>query len=405
MNLVLLGLLGFFLFYLALLSVFAATGALRANFESSRERIFAVVVPAHNEELVIERTLDSLFRMNYRREFFDVIVVADHCSDRTAEIARSLGAIVFERDNQPERGKGHALRWCFEKLLSPPSDYEAVVVVDADTVASRNFLSVLNFYLERGAEAVQAADVVEPTPGLWSPEVTRVGLTLNNYARPLGRRFFGFSSGLRGNGMCFSAALLRDFPWNAFSLTEDLEYGLNLLLNGHTVIFAPEAAVYAKMPTEARNAETQRARWEGGRVPVIRKYSKLLLAAAIKRKPLLYLDALIDLITPAFTNMVVVVLGMLCLNLLGVWTGVVHDDRLALCWCVLVLLGGVHVLVGLAAAHADSGQYRALLYFPRYAAWKLYLYLKLLTGGGPRTWIRTDRERDHLRTASGKSSV
>ncbi len=402
---VLLCILGFFLIYGAMLSLFAVTARLRSNFEYTRDRIFAVVVPAHNEESVIEKTLESLFRMDYRREFFDVIVVADHCTDRTAEIARSVGAIVLERQGELQRGKGHALRWCFEKLLSPSSDYEAIIVIDADSETSKNFLRVMNFYLDRGAQVVQAADIVQPNPGAWSPEVTRVALTLNNYARPLGRKVLGFSAGLRGNGMCFSTDILKRIPWDAYSLTEDLEYGLNLLLHGVSVVFAPEAVVYASMPAEPKNAESQRARWERGRIPLVRRYAGLLLKATVKQRSLRIFDALIDLVTPPFVNILVLVLAMLFLSAVGVWTGTIANGNIILAWCVLGCIAVIQVVAGLVATHADRSQYFALIYFPRYAAWKLFLYGKLAIRGGPKSWIRTTREQESLGAASGKTGT
>lgn len=384
---------GFFLWYLALLSVLALTVKIRSEFPVSHRRIFAVVIPAHNEELVIENTLKSLFALEYRSELFEVIVIADNCTDRTAEIARSSGAIVYERTDKLNKGKGQALRWCFEKLLNSSFDYDAFVVVDADSVVSKNFLEVMNFYLERKAQVVQASDMVQPQPGAWSPEVTRIALALYNYVRPLGRKVTGCSAGLRGNGMCFSAEVLRTIPWEAYSITEDLEYGLTLLLHGVPTVFAPEATVYAKMPVKAKHAESQRARWEMGRMPLIRRYGVPLVREAVRKRSLRLLDACIDLVTPAFVNMLIVSFGMLTMTSLLSLVGVKDAQQFIIPWCVVILAGMVHVLTGLVAVDADRAMYKAVLYFPRYAVWKLLLYVKLLVYGLPEEWIRTYRER------------
>ena len=217
---------GFFTLYLTALSILALGGRKRGSLVASHQRKFAVVIPAHNEELAIAKTIRSLLAIDYPHSLFDLIVVADNCNDKTADIARSLGVIVYEREDHIHGGKGYALRWCFERLLTRQPGYDAMAVIDADSAASGNFLVVMNSYLERGAPVIQCSDVVEPSPGAWSAEMTRIGFLLYNYVRPMGRRVIGCSAGLRGNGMCFRTEALRTVPWEAYSLAEDLEYGM-----------------------------------------------------------------------------------------------------------------------------------------------------------------------------------
>jgi 1,2-diacylglycerol 3-beta-glucosyltransferase len=391
-EIVLLIIFGFLLLYLALLSILALTARKPLPMATSRYRQLAVVVPANDEELSIGTTLKSLFAVDYPRDGFDVIVIADHCNDRTAEVARKLGAIVYERTNCAMRGKGYALRWCFDLLLSQDPAYDAVIVVDADSVISKNFLNVMNSYIEAGADVVQSSDMVDPQPGSWSAEVTRVGFILYNHVRPLGRRVIRCSAGLRGNGMCFTVDTLRRIPWRAFSLAEDLEYGLTLLLNGVTVVFAPEAKAFATMPADARNAVAQRTRWEGGRYPVIRRYAGRLLAAALKRRSFKAFDALVDLITPPFVNLLAIVGMLLCVNLLFSLVGVKPVAQFTWLWLTLIGIAAVHVIAGLYAADADQLAYKALLYVPRYALWKLAVYTRILRRDQTNRWIRTSRE-------------
>ena len=391
-EIVLLLVFGFFLLYLALLSLLALIARKHSSMESSYLRRVAVVIPAHDEELTITRALRSLLAVDYPQDHFKVIVIADNCTDRTAEISRSMGAIVYERKNLSLRGKGYALRWCFDRLLTGQTAYDAIVVVNANTEVSRNFLNVMNFYLEKGAQAIQCSDMVKPQPGAWSAEVTRVSFTLYNYVRPLGRHVIRCSAGLHGNGMCFDIDILRRVPWQAYSLSEDLEYGLMLLLHGITVAFAPEATVFAQMPQSPGNAESQRARWEAGRFPVVRKYVGLLFTAAIRRMSFKILDASVDLITPPLVNLLVMVAALLSVNLLLWGLGVEGAAQFAFLWSMLLVPGAIHVFVGLYAAGADRSLYVALLSLPRYALWKLLLYLKLLKGRQTENWIRTTRE-------------
>ena len=153
LQILLLGAAGFFIVYLTALSILALFARERRTISGPRQRRFAVVVPAHNEELSIARTLESLLSIDYPQDSYDVIVVADNCTDATAAIARAAGAKVYERSDITLRGKGYALRWCFDAILNQQPSYDGIVVIDADSVASVNFLSVMNFYLDRGAGA------------------------------------------------------------------------------------------------------------------------------------------------------------------------------------------------------------------------------------------------------------
>jgi len=374
--------------YLAFLSLAAVLGRRPAAVPATRKRRFAVIVPAHNEEPVVGDTLQSLARLDYPRELYDRVVIADNCTDRTAAVARSAGARVLERSSVGERSKGHALRWAFDRLLT--EGYDAVVVCDADTVATPNLLEVVNGEMEAGAQAVQCGDLVRPNAASWSAEATRAGFLLYNIARPLGRRVLGCSAGLRGNGMAFTSETLRRVPWTAYSRAEDLEYALLLLLSGIPVRFAPEASVYATMPAESRNAESQRARWEGGRFPIIRRHGLPLLREAIRRRSFVLLDAWIDLMTPALVNLAGVTwlcwLASVILALLGrSWVS-------PAVWTVLLGFGVIHVVCGFAAAGAMPDLLALMRHVPRYAVWKARLYLRLATGSGETRWVRTVRE-------------
>jgi 1,2-diacylglycerol 3-beta-glucosyltransferase len=388
----LLATIGLLVVYLFMLSVFAACARVPGQLDTTRSRRFAVLIPAHNEEFTIAPTITSLLELEYPAQHFDVVVIADNCTDRTADVARKSGTIVYERTNAELRGKGHALRWCFDRLLSGSDQYDAFVVIDADSVVSANFLTVMNHYLERGDTVIQASDLVKPQPGAWSSEMTRLGFTLYNYARPLGRRVIGCSTGLRGNGMCFAADVLRSHPWEAYTRTEDLEFGLSLLLAGIPVAFAPQAFVLATMPQNPQLAESQRARWEHGRFPVIRTFGPILLNKTLRHGSFRSLDAFIDLITPPLINLMAIVLGILLFTLALLFSGVVSMLPFAYIWTSMFLLGFFHMLIGLYASGADRSLYKALFHLPRYIAWKALLYLKLVRHGETREWIRTERE-------------
>jgi 1,2-diacylglycerol 3-beta-glucosyltransferase len=388
----LLATIGFLVVYLFMLSVLATCARVPRQFGTTLTRRFAVLIPAHNEEFTIAPTIKSLLELEYPPQDFDVVVVADNCTDRTADVARESGIIVYERTSAELRGKGHALRWCFDRLLSQSHEYDAFVVVDADSIVSANFLVVMNHYLDRGHKVIQSSDLVKPQPDAWSSEMTRLGFTLYNYARPLGRHVIGCSTGLRGNGMCFAADVLRSHPWEAYTRTEDLEFGLSLLLAGIPVAFAPQAFVLATMPQNPQLAESQRARWEHGRFPVIKRYGPLLLRNTLRHCSFQFLDSFIDLITPPLINLMGMVLAILLLTLALFFLGVASMLTFAYIWTLVLLLGFLHMIIGLYASRADRFLYNALFHLPRYIAWKAMLYLKLVRQGETNEWIRTERE-------------
>lgn len=374
-----------------LLSLFAFGSKEVQDFETKTNRRFVLVIPAHNEEEVISKTLYSLFGLIYPVNLYDIVVVADNCTDKTAQISRNLGAAVLERHNENKRGKGYALSWAFDQILEWDKNYEGYIVLDADSLISGNFLEVMNYYLENGSQVIQSSDLVLPQPNAWSSESTRIGFLLYNYVKPMGRKALGFDMGLRGNGMCFSADILRKYPWQAWSLTEDLEYGLYLMLNGVRIDFAPEANIWAQMPGQAKNAENQRTRWEMGRYPLIKKYAPQLLKNFFTKASFKYLDTFLELITPPLVNLLLFIVFMFLMNISLLFFGL-NTFTFAAIWLGLIVLGGLHLLLGMIAAGADKQMYKSILYIPVYVFWKLKVYASAFIKGRNRQWIRTTRE-------------
>ncbi len=381
-----------FICYVFTLSIFALFNKKKRDFTAERYRKFAIVIPAHNEELLISQTLYSLFSLIYPKNKYDVFVIADNCTDQTAQIATSIGATVLERNHETLKGKGHALRFAFSEILNK-NEFEGIVVFDADSQISGNYLCVMNHYMENGSRVIQSSDLVQPQPGVWSSEMTRIGFTLYNLVRPLGRNFLKLSMGLRGNGMCFHPQVLKNIPWEAYSLTEDIEYGILLMLKGEHIQFAPEATVTAKMPENSKNAESQRERWEIGRYPIIARYSFPLIKKFLRTGKITYLDTFTDLIMPPMVNLMIVILIFSVLNLIPAIFGFGHFLLFTILWGALFLLSIIHLLIGFKAADVDRDLYKALVHVPKYAIWKLMLYLKAFSNGKQENWVRTAREQ------------
>ena len=193
---------------------------------------FAILIPAHNEQSDIGRLLASLAALDYPRERHTVCVIADNCTDQTAQIARAAGARVYEREDATKRGKGYALAWIFGQLAGEGLTFDAYTVLDADSVVDPDFLRALARGLATGAPALQASNAVLNVSESPSTALRWLALTLMNHVRPLGRNRLGGSSTLTGNGMCLTHSLLQRHPWQAYGLAEDYQYYLTLVQDG-----------------------------------------------------------------------------------------------------------------------------------------------------------------------------
>ena len=386
---------------LSLLTLLGAAAARRsAPLPEAPPLRLAVVVPAHNEELVLAATLTSLLSQDYPAGCTEVVVVADNCSDSTAAIARSHGAAVLERTSETERGKGYALNFAISHLLAQPLVPDAVVIVDADTQAAPDFLRRMSARISqnkdlRGYGAWQGRYGVLNSVDGWRAALMTAAFDLVNHVKPLGRDRLGLSAGLKGNGMAFTSALAAALPWPGGSLTEDLDYGLELARRFDLrVQYVPEARVAAQMPATADQAASQRKRWEQGRSGLVRERALPLLAESLRRRSLLLFDAAWDLLTPPLAELATLLLAFLALTALGSATHLLPHPAAWLGASAFGLIAlVVYILGGLKVAGAGPEAYAALLRAPFYAVWKIAL---LVTGrkkskNTSDEWIRTER--------------
>ncbi len=347
---------------------------------------FVIMIPAHNEERLLPDLLTNLNQLDYPRDLYSIHVVADNCTDRTAAVATAHGAIAYERFDQTLRGKGYALEWLLQQIWARNEPHDAVVILDADSVVSPNFLRVMDARLARGERVIQAYYAVRQPEGAWSAGIRAVALIVLHYLRPLGRMVLGGSTGLKGNGMVFAADILRRYRWTA-SLTEDIEYHMTLILAGERAMFAPDAVVWAEMPDSLRAAQSQNERWERGRLEMVRRYVPQLLREGLCRHSFVLIDAAIEQLIPPFS----VVTGM---SVLVALIAIVLREPAALALAGFIIGGQVvYVLSGLLLVRAPWSIYRSLLFTPFFLGWKLWLYIRLLLGVKPRDWIRTARNR------------
>ena len=297
-----------------------------------------------------------------------------------------MGARVFERFDDHERAKGFALRWLIQQIEATGAEYDAFVILDADSVVSPNFVRAMEGRLDSGAVAIQAYYSVLNASDSPVAALRYAALSAVHYLRPRGRAVLGLSCGLKGNGMCFSADVLRRFSWRWFTLAEDVEFHLALVNAGLRVEFAPEAIVLADMPVTLAQANSQNQRWERGRLELLRSQGRTLLVQALRRRSLVPLDAVVEQLIPPLSIPIMLAIACLAAALpLGAWVAV---------WLAGFSLIGqaAYVVASLALVGAPRGAYRALTFAPLYAVWKASLYAQALVTHGSGAWIRTSRQ-------------
>lgn len=366
---------------------------------------FAILVPAHDEESVIADTLDSLRSLDYDPALYDVHVVADNCSDRTADIVRASGWTAHERSQPEAPGKGPALNWLFTRV-DASSDFDVAIIIDADTIVDPDFLRAMDRTFADGADVAQGYYSVRDPEATTAAAIRFAALACRHHLRPLGRTRLGASCGLYGNGMGFRRDILRRHRWTGH-LVEDAEFQMELLLReGVRVRYVPEARIEAEMPSTLEAATSQNERWERGRAELAKRYVPQLvrrLPSAHHRR-IAIADAIADHVVPPFS---VVVAGQAAGFALTAGAALItqrgrsHEKftRRALLHAATLGILGIHVISALRAVAAPAPVYRSLMGTPRAIAWKAALWARALSGKSDITWRRTRRNAETIETA------
>jgi cellulose synthase/poly-beta-1,6-N-acetylglucosamine synthase-like glycosyltransferase len=384
------GLAAVFALYLVVLAVAALFYVTDESTSLTAAARLLVLIPAHDEVTLIGRCVRSLRAQTYPSTRYQVIVIADNCTDDTAAIALAAGADrVMIRDDPDIRGKGHALRWAIDRLLVDEPTAEAIVFVDADSTTPSDFLIRLVQRFQSGARAVQGAYALS-----WAGEVkTDLGVLaflLTNRVRPAGRTVLRLgASHLAGNGMLLARDVLLEAPWTAFSSAEDLEYSLALHMAGIKIAFAGDAVLVAPPAPNAYAAAQQRLRWEGGKVHLARSWIPRLIGRAFHdRRPAL-LGTAFELALPP--------LGLLAAaSLAGTVVGVclaapgLLNQWMIVPWLVALAAIPLFVVLGLRAGRVPASGYRALVGAPALILSKALRARRVLGFRGD-TWVRTER--------------
>lgn len=347
----------------------------------------AVLVPAHNEAAGIRPVLENLLAQV--RSPNRVVVVADNCTDQTAQIARSAGATVIERQDTERRGKGYALDYGLKFLAADPPD--VVIVVDADCEVQPGTLDRIAasaFATGRPTQAIYLMELpAQPKP---KDAVSALAFLVKNWVRPQGLHRLGLPGILTGTGMAFPWSVMQRVSLASGNIVEDMQLSMDLAIAGYPTAFCPDTKVIGLLPQQDQAAKSQRTRWEHGHLQTMRAQVPPLLKAAIQQRRFDLLAIALDLSIPPLSLLIML---WLTVTLLSVLAGFFTQFWLP---TALMLLEGGIILTAILAAWGKFGRAdlpaSTLLAVPFYVLWKIPLYVAFLVK--PQTqWIRTERDR------------
>ncbi len=354
---------------------------------------FALITAAHNEEAVIRYHIESLKKLKYPKDLFDIYIIADNCTDNTAEVARQEGVNVFERYSK-RRGKGFALEWMFNELYKmEEKQYDAVCVFDADNVVSSNFLLEMNAKLKQGYRSIQGyLDTKNPNDS-WVTACYATAYWSMNRMWQLARYNLGLSNALGGTGLCLDYELLKKYGWGATCLTEDLEFTMKLLLNGIKTAWAHDCKVYDEKPVYFSQTWRQRTRWLQGHWDVALRYMIPLLKKGIAERKWYPIDGAIYLFQPFLImtmlfNMLITIVAAFFPE--PIYASPITSMMPGWFWVLFGILGYSYPMLGLFLEGAPRKAYYYYITYPIYGlTWFPVTLVGLIKHGNQSEWAHT----------------
>ncbi len=264
----------FYKFVLSLISVFIAHHVLYTiigifftrKFKVAKDfHKYAILIPARNESTVIGNLIDSIHYQDYPQDMLTVFVIADNCTDNTAEIARQKGAICYERQNDKERTKGFALRYLFKQIERDYGieSFEGYFIFDADNLLNKDYISRMNDSFDSGLKIITSYRNTKNFDENWIASTYAIhwlrSIRLNHRARSVLR----LATNIQGTGFLFANELVRD-GWRYTSLTEDRAFTADAVAHGYQISYNDAAMFYDEQPTSLKVALRQRIRWSKG---------------------------------------------------------------------------------------------------------------------------------------------
>ncbi|RTZ17425.1 glycosyltransferase [Vibrio aquaticus] len=351
--------------------------------EEGEVKPYRIIIPAHNEAEIIKPTLAKL-----KAELgclSHVVVIADNCTDDTADLAREQGAFVVERHHATLKGKGYALDAGIQAVSDSAPD--TVVVFDADCEFTEGSCKQLILKSQRTDSVVQSLYLMKAP--IQAPVKTRIAefaWLVKNLVRPLGLSKFGINCQLQGSGMAFPWRVFEKVSFASGSIVEDLELGIKLNNLDENITFDVSSQVISFFPSSGQGSETQRMRWEHGHMASIAILPSAMLSALKRGRLKSCFTALDAMIPPTVLWLMLVVFTNLVTACLSIFLEI--DSFL------VAVLSLTLILLGLALAWL---RYGLSIITPQdiasvivYIFSKFDIYKKFL-GNRQKDWVRTDR--------------
>lgn len=344
------------------------------------------LVPAHDEERMIESCVRSLMNLRYPADRFHAVVIADNCTDRTVVLARAAGAQCLERHDRTFPGKPRAIAWALGQL--PVSTFDAVIIIDADTLVDPGFAWALAAAAPVSGQAYQAYfDVRNPTDSPLTRMAKVLAAANYRFAYALKRRV-GLNAPLMGNGMCLGTQVLAAQGWKAFTIAEDWESYAVYTMEGISIESLEAAHVYAQEAQSLKQSSTQRQRWTAGKLMVLtRVVGRLLRSRKIGWEQ--KLDAVAELTGPGPVVHLGLVIGLAALTALLRLPGA---DWLRVALAASVVRPAIYTVAGLTAQQDPLRSALAFAFLPFYLVWRLGAAVAALRMLGDKPWVRTARD-------------
>ena len=305
---------------------------------------FAVLISARNEENVIATLVNSIHHQDYPQELIDIYVIADNCTDGTAEQAKKAGAMVFVRNDMKKLGKGYALDFAFNKIADEKGKdfYDGYFVFDADNILDTNYISAMNRTFSDGYRIITSyrnstnygTNWITAGYALWYIRESK----FLNYPRML----LNSGCAISGTGFLIHKDIVNEQGgWKYFLLTEDIEFSIANSIAGEKIAFCSDAIFYDEQPQTFRQSWTQRLRWARGFLQVFGKYGMKLIRSIFKKNRSTCYDMSITILPSIFITMFIVLINAAAL-IVGAICG---EDCLPLLISIAQWIGGAYIML------------------------------------------------------------
>ncbi len=296
----------------------------RRHPKADRRLRFAVLICARNEENVIRLPVKSVLMSRYPKEFREVIVLADNCSDRTAQRAREAGATVWEKTT-PSSGKGDVLEWGMKKILERKGDFDAVAVFDADNIVSDIWFDAMNNALNDGELIVTGRRMSSNARRNAISGWYTVYWDLMNELSNRVRTNLLLSGKLTGTGFAFLLPILGDQGWHTKTMVEDVEFSIQSNIAGRRVAYVAAAEYADEQPVTVLHMWRQLCRWATGCWQVVALYFKPWIKGMVHRPSFRLFDSYFALLTGMSVSFLILI-GFIALVIrLAMGVGVVQS--------------------------------------------------------------------------------